>query len=54
MSRYNYAKRIRQNYGGKITVYIKGKKVMDEGKVLDFKWWTNKLKRPKKSKKFEG
>lgn len=34
---------IRSNYSG-ATVYIRGKKVMDKGKILDFKWWKKKLK----------
>lgn len=53
MSRSSYAKKIRHNYGGEITIYIKGKKVMDKGKVLDPEWWKEKQRRPQKSKKFE-
>jgi len=52
MGKNYYAERIRYNYGG-ATVCIRGKKVMEKGKVLDPEWWRKKLRRPKKSKKFE-
>jgi len=52
MSKNSYAEKIRSNYGS-ATVYIKGKKVMEKGRVLDPEWWREKLKRPKKkAKKF--
>ena len=54
MPQNSYAKKIRYNYGGKTTIYIKGKKVMDKGKVLDPEWWREQLKRPQKIQKFEG
>lgn len=43
MGTNDHAKIIRFNYGG-ATVWIRGRKVMNKGKVLDPKWWKKKLR----------
>lgn len=52
MSNSHYAEQIRTNYAS-ATVYVRGRKVMDKGKVLDFKWWKKKLRHSGKSKEPE-